>query len=271
MKNSYVEGCFIPQKNIFLFKKLLNLTKNDNLPYEHRSLEDEKYGNVNIGYHNRISNKNKGNANFVVPVQYQLKGEIPPVYYVDSLMDYVGKTYYVGLLSAATIHGASHQRAMKTQVVTIEPRIKASGKNPFIDWNYRKEIPNAFVLKKNAEIGTLRYSGPELTAIDLVQFSAHVGGYQRAATVLAELMDSVNMEKVVDLLPFTTVATLQRFGYLLEFVLLRQNQADMLFQILKKQGSWNSVLLCNEHDRREGVPVNRWHVNGNIDIEVDDL
>jgi hypothetical protein len=89
--------------------------------------------------------------------------------------------------------------------------------------------------------------------------------------VLAELMDSVNMEKVVDLLPFTTVATLQRFGYLLEFVLLRQNQADMLFQILKKQGSWNSVLLCNEHDRREGVPVNRWHVNGNIDIEVDDL
>ena len=298
MKNSYVEGCFIPQKNIFLFKKLLNLTKSDDFDdkmniseWIHgreirgkvtfsiadvkdafaerpvKSINTELSRQVSRG---RVQSVYRG-FYVVVPVQYQLKGEIPPVYYVDSLMDYVGKPYYVGLLSAATIHGASHQRAMKTQVVTIEPRIKASGKNPFIDWNYRKEIPNAFVLKKNAEIGTLRYSGPELTAIDLVQFSAHVGGYQRAATVLAELMESVNMEKVVDLLPFTTVATLQRFGYLLEFVLLRQKQADMLFQILKKQGSWNSVLLCNEHDRREGVPANRWHVNGNIDIEVDDL
>ena len=45
-------------------KRFFSVTKNDNLPYEHRSLEDEKYGNVNIGYHNRRSNKNKGNANF---------------------------------------------------------------------------------------------------------------------------------------------------------------------------------------------------------------
>ena len=45
-------------------KRFFSVTKNDNLPYEHRSLEDEKYGNVNIGYHNKTSNKNKGNTNF---------------------------------------------------------------------------------------------------------------------------------------------------------------------------------------------------------------
>ena len=126
-------------------------------------------------------------------------------------------------------------------------------------------------MKKNAEIGTLRYSGPELTAVDLVQFASHVGGYQRVATVLAELMDSVDMGKVGELLPFTTVATIQRFGYLLEYVLSRQDQADALFQVLKTQGSWNSILLNNDRDRRVGAPANRWHVNGNIDIEVDDL
>ncbi|MBQ5464906.1 MAG: type IV toxin-antitoxin system AbiEi family antitoxin [Fibrobacter sp.] len=207
----------------------------------------------------------------IVPVQYQLKGVIPPVYYVDDLMDYVGKPYYVGLLSAAAMYGASHQRAMKTQVMTVVPRIKASGKNSLLDWNYRQEIPEAFVMKKNAEIGTLRYSGPELTAVDLVQFASHVGGYQRVATVLAELMDSLDMGKVDELLPFTTVATVQRLGYLLECVLSRQDQADALFQVLKMQGSWNSILLNNDQARREEVPANRWHVNGNIDIEVDDL
>jgi predicted transcriptional regulator of viral defense system len=177
----------------------------------------------------------------------------------------------VGLLSAAAMHGATHQRAMKTQVMTVLPRIKASGKNSLLDWSYRQQIPKAFIVKKNAEIGMLCYSGPELTAVDLVQFASHVGGYQRAATVLAELMDSVNVERMYGLMPFTSVTTIQRLGYLLEHVLLRQNQADVLFQVLKTQGSWNSILLSNDQNRRADAPANRWHVNGNIDIEVDDL
>ena len=45
-------------------KRFFSVIKNDNLPYEHGSLEDEKYGNINIGYHNKVSNKNKGNSNF---------------------------------------------------------------------------------------------------------------------------------------------------------------------------------------------------------------
>ena len=45
-------------------KRFFSVFKNDNLPYEHRSLEDEKYGNINIAYHNKIANKNKGNTNF---------------------------------------------------------------------------------------------------------------------------------------------------------------------------------------------------------------
>ena len=298
MKKSPVNGCFTPQKNIYLFEKLLNLTKivdfDDKMNISEwihsreirgkatfsiddvkgafaerpsKSINTELSRQVSRG---RVQSVYRG-FYVIVPVQYQLKGVVPPAYYVDGLMDYVGKPYYMGLLSAAALHGATHQRAMKTQVMTVVPRIKASGKNSLLDWNYRQEIPETFVMKKNAEIGTLRFSGPELTAVDLVQFASHVGGYQRVATVLAELMDSVDMGKVDELLPFTTVATVQRLGYLLECVLSRQDQADALFQVLKMQGSWNSILLNNDQARREEVPANRWHVNGNIDIEVDDL
>ena len=45
-------------------KRFFSVFKNDNLPYEHRSLEDEKYGNINIGYHNKIANKNRANTHF---------------------------------------------------------------------------------------------------------------------------------------------------------------------------------------------------------------
>lgn len=298
MKDRFDGSCFLPQKNVYLFKKWSNIAKNVDFDdimnirgWIHsreirgkstfsiadvkdafaerpaRSINTELSRQVSRG---RVQSVYRG-FYVIVPVQYQLKGVVPPVYYIDGLMDYVGKPYYVGLLSAAAMHGATHQRAMKTQVMTVLPRIKASGKNSLLDWNYRQEIPEAFVMKKNAEIGTLRYSGPELTAVDLVQFASHVGGCQRVATVLAELMDSVDMEKMGELLRFTTVATIQRLGYLLECVLSRQDQADALFQVLKAQGTWNSILLSNGQDRREGAPANRWHVNGNIDIEVDDL
>jgi len=298
MKNSPINACATPQKNVYLFKKLLYLTKNVDFcdkmnisdwihSREIRGRATFSIADVKDAFAERPSKSintelsrqvSRGRVQSVyrgfyviVPVQYQLKGVIPPAYYLNDLMDYVGKPYYLGLLSAAAMHGASHQRTMKTQVMTVVPRIKASGKNSLLDWNYRQEIPEAFVVKKNAEIGTLRYSGPELTAVDLVQFASHVGGYQRVATVLAELMDSVDMEKMGELLRFTTVATIQRLGYLLECVLSRQKQADALFQVLKAQGTWNSILLSNGQDRRDGAPANRWHVNGNIDIEVDDL
>ena len=42
-------------------KRFFSIFKGDNLPYEHKDLEDSKYGNVNIGYHTRVKNKNKRN------------------------------------------------------------------------------------------------------------------------------------------------------------------------------------------------------------------
>ena len=45
-------------------KRFFSIFKSDNLPYEHKDLEDSKYGNVNIGYHSRVRNKNGGNLNY---------------------------------------------------------------------------------------------------------------------------------------------------------------------------------------------------------------
>ena len=207
----------------------------------------------------------------VVPVQYQLKGIVPPTYYIDWLMQYVGKPYYISLLSAAAMHGASHQAVMVTQVTTVAPKIKYSSKNPYLNWNYRKQIPDGLLMTKNAEMGVVRYSNPELTAVDLVQFADHVGGYQRAATVLAELVEVMDMEKVATVVPYTTIATLQRLGYMLEFTLEEKEKADVLFAILKERKPWNSILLRTDRPKNEASQSNRWCVNGNVEIEIDEL
>lgn len=206
----------------------------------------------------------------IVPVQYRLKGVIPPIYYIDELMQYLGRPYYVGLLSAAAMYGAGHQRAMQTQVVTIPPQLNVSGRNTLIDWNYRSTIPQDLLLTKNGEMGIIHYSSPELTAVDLIQFANHIGGYQRASTVLAELVESIDVKKIESMAPYTTIPTIQRMGYLLEYIVEEQEKADELFLILKSKKHWNTVLL-NPQMPKIDAPSNRWHVNANTDIEIDEL
>lgn len=208
----------------------------------------------------------------VVPPQYALKGIIPPTYYIHELMKSIGKPYYVSLLSAAAFHGAAHQRAMQTQVMTVAPRIKPSGMNKQLDWNYRQQIPQELLLSKNAEMGVVLYSNAELTAVDLVQFAAHVGGLQRAATVLSELTESLDINKMEKVFPYTTAATLQRIGYLLEFILGEQEKADILYNQFKANCPHpKKILLSNSAHANPSATVNRWHVADNLDIEIDEI
>jgi len=46
----------------------------------------------------------------IIPPHYKRSGVVPPSYYVNQLMRHLEKPYYVGLLNAAEIYGAAHQR-----------------------------------------------------------------------------------------------------------------------------------------------------------------
>ena len=54
----------------------------------------------------------------LVPVEYREAGCPPANWFIDDLMRFLKQPYYVGLLSAAAIHGAAHQQPMVFQVVT---------------------------------------------------------------------------------------------------------------------------------------------------------
>ena len=56
----------------------------------------------------------------IIPLEYQNIGAPPPVWYIDSLMEYLGLPYYVGLLTASSLHGAAHQQPAEFQVITTK-------------------------------------------------------------------------------------------------------------------------------------------------------
>ena len=62
-----------------------------------------------------------------VPDRYQLRGDVPPSFYVDDLMRQLGREYYLGLTSSAAIWGAGHQRIHKDFAVVTLPRMRGSG------------------------------------------------------------------------------------------------------------------------------------------------
>ncbi|XSC42801.1 type IV toxin-antitoxin system AbiEi family antitoxin domain-containing protein [Bradyrhizobium sp. RDT10] len=54
----------------------------------------------------------------IVPPQYLSWGAPPPTWYIDQLMRHENRPYYVGLLKAAELQGASHHAVMEFQIIT---------------------------------------------------------------------------------------------------------------------------------------------------------
>ena len=210
----------------------------------------------------------------IIPPQYAAKGIVAPVYYIDRLMEYIGKPYYISLLNAAELYGAAHQRSQRFSVTTVYPSVNVSkAKNNILDWVYRKAVPEIFLQTKNSETGTVRFSNPELTAIDLIQYEKHIGGLSRAATVLEELTEQTDFSKVSDkLLDYTSVAAIQRLGFILENILEQNHQADILYEQLRNYGKrLNYIPLSTCFAKKDTQKDTRWKIYINTEIETDGL
>ena len=211
----------------------------------------------------------------IIPPHYAAKGVVPPYYYIDHLMRYLNKPYYVSLLSAAELLGAAHQRPQSFFVTTEFPSFQSSKKkNSLLAWQFRNKVPNSFLQTKNTETGRVSFSSPELTAIDLVQYARSIGGLSRAATVLAELVEVMDVSKIKEeILDYTTVSTLQRLGFMLEHVIESQDQADGLYDLLVRLGKrfgyvpLSHFTACGSEVERD----KRWKILINIQIEMDEI
>jgi len=136
-----------------------------------------------------------------------------------------------------------------------------------------KEVACVFTLAGYTAEGSLKGIVPPTYYLCLLSAAAfHGAAHQRAATVLSELVNAVDMSRMEPVFPYTSSATLQRLGYLLEVVLEEEEKANELYRLLKTAyPNTKRVLLSNSAPIKIDAESNRWHVNGNIDIETDEL
>ena len=210
----------------------------------------------------------------IIPPQYAAKRIVPPTYYIDQLMAYLNKPYYISLLNAAEILGAAHQRPQRFSVTTIFPKSSvSSSKNNTLVWTYRKEIPSDLLLSKNSETGVIYYSNVELTSIDIVQYEQYIGGLSRAATILEELTEKMDFRGASkNLFGHTSIAAVQRLGYILEEVLGQKEIAEVLYtELLSYANRFRYVSLSTNRPANNAEKNTRWKVNVNLTIEIDEI
>jgi predicted transcriptional regulator of viral defense system len=155
----------------------------------------------------------------IVPVEYRSAGAPPPSWFIDELMKFSGRRYYVGLLSAASLHGAAHHQPQEFQVVTDRQLRPAVAGRSRIHFFRKLQMERTPVVDMKTETGAMRVSTPEATALDLLKYLTGVGHLGHVATVLSELTESIDAQRLAETAQLEgDLPNAQRLGYLLDRV-----------------------------------------------------
>ncbi len=154
----------------------------------------------------------------MVPPEHRPLGCIPAEQLVPLLMRHLDRNYYVCFITAAKYYGAAHQKIAVFQIFVdqVIGKTLTFGQVKILCY-YKKDIEDVPVRDFKMPTGYLKVSTPEVTAMDILYNYKRSGGLNNVATVLSELIESIDPDKLIELAVQTKkVAWLQRFGFILE-------------------------------------------------------
>lgn len=217
-----------------------------------------------------------------VSPEYRIWGSPPALDFIDPTMQAAGRTYYVAFLSAAELHGASHQRPQVFQVM-VDARLPDRDYGRVkLTFHQAKDLARRPTQLVNTATGQARVSTPEVTLFDLVSDPQAGAGWGNVATVAGELLedDMLDSRRLVEAASTYPVSTLRRAGWLLDYLAAQygpgvdteelREAAKARTRVAPETGpiAWPRVYL-DPNDALRGSTDKRWGVVRNIEIEAD--
>jgi predicted transcriptional regulator of viral defense system len=203
----------------------------------------------------------------IIDPQHQGTGYLPVEWFIDEWMHFSGGEYYLGLLTAAMLHGAAHHKPQVTQVMS-DHRVANLHKGPYrIEFYYKQRIVAGVWEQRKSPAGYYRISTPEMTAYDLVRYPRACPSLDLAATILAELGERIEAERLVQLTELETdVSVLQRLGWLLDTTGWEEKTEPLAHRLQQQRRVWQPL---RTDAPREGERNTRWHIIVNAAVEVE--
>ena len=204
----------------------------------------------------------------IVEPEHRQLGALPPTSWIDDLMRFHEVPYYVGLLSAAALHGAAHQKPQEFQVVAGSVLRPLTVGRVRVRFFFRRQMALAVTANVKTPSGYIPVSTPEMTAYDLVRYRKGAGSIDHVATVLSELAERMDPKRLLAIAKKgEELPVVQRLGYLLE----RTEHGDLTGDLGKFVDKHRPRMVALEPRSSEGVSGRdlRWRVVVNTTIEIE--
>lgn len=198
-----------------------------------------------------------------IPPEYSTWGAPDAMEFIDEMMNYLGTDYYVGWLSAAALHGSSHQSPMSFQVATAkEVGDRAVGRNR-MQFMLRSTVGKIPIVTVQRRYGEARVSSPEATALSVAADPLLAGGIGNVATVIHGLAENgLDAEAIVAAARFYPGAAARRVGWIIET--FAEEDMSPLMPFVDEVSSMPSK--ADPHGPWEGEIDQRWKLKINDDI-----
>lgn len=206
----------------------------------------------------------------IIPPRYATAEKLPLQLYVRKLFGYLNRKYYVGLYSAAKIHGASHQQSQRDYLIIETPKLNPIKKRSFdLQFFTTSAWPLSNIDMKKSDAGEYNISSPSLTMFDLIHHHTKIGGLNRILSSVEELTEEITEKDLLSLMSwYEHKSTLQRAGFLLEEIAGTSPLAEIVFTKLKQQHFY-PVLLSPRRNQCPGSADNRWKIDVNVKLDSD--
>ena len=208
----------------------------------------------------------------IVPFEYSYHGILPPTWFINPLMKYLHRDYYVGLLSAASFYGAAHQAPQVFQVITDRTLKEVSFKNLNIRFYKNKHIGKVPTEQRMTETGYIQVATPAVVALDLVKYQQESGGLSNVAMVLSELMESMNIRFLTDIIKSGLYEStiVQRLGFILQSLDEKgAKYAEAIYNASNNIYRFKNTVLDIQSPIKNGRLDPKWHVIVNETLEMD--
>jgi predicted transcriptional regulator of viral defense system len=204
----------------------------------------------------------------IVPLEYRAAGAPPVSWFIHDLMKAMQLPYDVSLLSAAALHGASHQQPQTFQVMTDRSVRSVLAGHTRIRFFASQYMDRAAAMPMKTPTGSMQVSSPETTVVDRVRFVNAAGHLDHVASVIAELAPSLRARRLVTALAVVhDIPNTQRLGYILDELGERKLSDSVHRWVQSRIERFQPLRLGQSMD---DAPENhRWDllINGPVEIE----
>lgn len=203
----------------------------------------------------------------IVPPEHHSHGCLPADQFVPQLMDRVGVAYYAGLLTAARYHGAAHQQPQRFQVMVPKNRPQLQCGRVVVDFVARHNTASMPTVDLSTPRGYVRVSTPEANAFDLIGYPQHCGGLDHVATVLSELAEEIDPDRLRSIAGLSPLPWSQRLGFVLDEVGHAATSRPLAGFVAAEVAE--TVPLSLRHGETEGRRDQRWKLRVNTRLDPD--